>query len=66
MGAPLVFRVGEEINATSCVDVDIIDDDIVEYVEDFSASLVTSDPVIIAPFYEANVSVFDNDGESEL
>ena len=64
VNAPLDFHVGEELNTTSCVDIDIFDDDTVEYEELFSVSLMTTDPVIIVPISEANVSIFDNDGKS--
>ena len=58
---PLTFEIGHAINSSLCVDVDIFDDEIVEFVEYFSVSLTSSDPVYINPVSEANVSIFDND-----
>ena len=55
----LMFQVGDAINSTLCVDVDIFDDEVVEYVEEFSVSLTSTD--LVAPTAEANVSIFDND-----
>ena len=57
----LMFQIGFAINTSLCVDVDIFDDVIVEYFEDFSVSLASDDPVIFAPISEANVSIYDND-----
>ena len=62
----LVFQIGHAIglSASVCVDVDVYDDEIVEYVEVFTVSLASDDPVVIAPISEANVSIFDNDCKS--
>ena len=62
----LVFQIGHAIgiSASVCVDVDVYDEEIVEYVEVFTVSLVSDDPVVIAPISEANVSIFDNDCKS--
>lgn len=63
-GYPLVFQTGDAINSTACVDVDIIDDEVVELVETFSVSLDSDDPVIIDPIQEATISIIDNDSKS--
>ena len=61
--ASLSFPIGSLINSTSCVDVTIVDDVIVEFSEEFSVSLSSSDPVVFDPIQEANVSIIDNDSK---
>ena len=63
VNAPLSFDIGAAIGNTSCVDIDIFDDEIVEDDEIFSVSLNSSDPVNIL-VSSANVTIFDNDCKS--
>ena len=58
---PLSFLIGAPLNSTYCVNITINDDLIVEYDEEFSVYLLSYDPVIIDPIYEANVTIMDND-----
>ena len=58
---PLAFSIGAALNSSSCANITINDDLIVEYDEEFSVYLSTYDPVIIDPIEEANVTIIDND-----
>jgi hypothetical protein len=58
---PLSFSIGAAVNSTSCANITINDDVIVEYDEEFTVSLTTTDPVIIEPIRESNVTIIDND-----
>ena len=55
---------GDPLGSTACLNVSIIDDDIVEAVEMFTVNASSSDPVIISPIAQAEISIADNDGKS--
>ena len=59
--SPLTFFSGDPVDTRRCVNVTIIDEEIVEDDQFFSVSLTSSDPVYITPFSEAQVVISDND-----
>ena len=63
MNAPLVFMAGDDLGTTVCENVTIVDDiDTVEPDQTFSVIASSSDPVIISPVSEAEVTITDDDG----
>ena len=61
-GKDIVFQSAEETERqTVCVDVFIIDDDILEYIETFHLEIVTSVPRVTIPENTAIVRVVDDD-----
>ena len=56
---PLAFSIGAALNSTSCANITINDDLLVEYVE-FYVYLSSYDPVIIDPIEIANVTIIGN------
>ena len=66
MMARVEFMSGDALGTTACQNVTIIDDDPVETNETFTVSASSSDPVNISPVSQSEVTIFDNDGESEL
>ena len=63
VNAGVVFMAGDPLGTTACENVTISDDMVVEDKESFSVSASSSDPVVISPISQANVSIMDNDGE---
>ena len=60
--ASLTYQIGDPNGTILCLDIDIYDDEIVEYVEYFSVILSSLlEPVYFEPIQEANVSIYDND-----
>jgi hypothetical protein len=64
MNLPVVFMPGDALGTTACENVTITDDDNVEAVEMFNVIASSSDPVIISPTSQAEISITDNDGKS--
>lgn len=60
---PLTFASGDPVGTRRCVNVTIIDDDIIEPDQSFSLLLESSDPVDIMPISQAQVNIIDNDCE---
>lgn len=61
---PLYFEAESPLNSVCCVNVTIIDDDVVEPDQTFEVSLMTYDPVLITPTANANVTIAtDNDSK---
>ena len=58
------FMSGDPLGSTACVNVSIIDDDVVEAEQTFTVNTSSSDPVIISPTAQAEISIADNDGKS--
>ena len=58
------FMSGDPLGSTACLNVSIIDDDIIEAVETFTVNASSSDPVRISPTAQAEISIADNDGKS--
>lgn len=61
---PVGFMSGDPVGSTACQNVSIIDDDVIEAEETFTVNASSSDPVIISPTAQAEVSIADNDGKS--
>ena len=67
MMTPVGFMSGDALGTTACLNVTVIDDNAVEMNETFTISASNVDPaVIIAPLTQADITIFDNDGKSEL
>ena len=60
---PLVFSAGTPINTTSCFNITINDDELVEYDEVFSISSSSTGPVTIQPFSAKTLTIISNDCE---
>lgn len=55
------------MNSERCVDITIIDDDIIENDQSFGVSLTSNDPVFITPISEAVVVIAtDNDSKRKI
>ena len=62
INASVTYQVGDPIGTILCLNVDIYDDEVVEYVEDLSVVLSAfNEPVYFDPMEQANISIFDND-----
>ena len=61
---PLYFGAGSPLNSERCVDITILDDDVIEGDQSFEVSLSTSDPVFLTPIDQAVVNIAtDNDSK---
>ena len=64
--ASLSYEPGSPLNSRRCVNITIIDDDVVEPDQSFAVSLVTMDPVFLTPYDKAIVTIAtDNDSKRE-
>ena len=59
----LLFPAESPVNFTSCTNVTIIADELVENDEQFSVSINSSDPVSIQPISTKNITVVNIDGK---
>ena len=60
----LYYGAGSPLNSKRCVNISIIDDDVIEPDQSFAVSLATSDPVFLTPIDEATVIIAtDNDSK---
>ena len=61
---PLYYGAGSPLNSERCVNIIIIDDDVIEDNQSFEVSLSTSDPVFLTPIDQALVTIAtDNDSK---
>ena len=59
---PFYYVAGSPLNSERCVDITILDDDVIEADQSFDVSLSTSDPVFLTPIEQATVIIAtDND-----
>lgn len=64
VNSPLYFEAGSPLNSVRCVNITVIDDDIVEPDQTFDVSLSTMDPVYLTPISNAIVVIAtDNDSK---
>ena len=59
----LEFEAGSPEGTTVCVDISILNEDVVEPEQEFSVQLFSMDPVNIGPNGTATVIIVDSDGE---
>lgn len=64
--ADLIFPSGSQQGAVVCMDIDIIDDEVVEHTETFHVNLTANDTKVqILSFGQQNrVTIYDNDGKT--
>ena len=62
---PLYYEAGSPLNSERCVDIPILDDDVVENDQSFEVSLTSDDPVFLTPIPQAEVVIAtDNDSKN--
>ena len=62
---PLSYEAGSPLNSERCVNITILDDDVVEDDESLQVSLSTIDPVLLTPISLAEVIILtDNDSKN--
>ena len=62
----LEFPSGSEIGFRSCANITIIDDMKLENDEDFTVGFNTTDPVVLFPNEEKNITILNNDCMSKI
>ena len=61
---PLYYGAGSPLNSERCVNIIIINDDVIEPDQSFAVSLSTDDPVFLTPIDQAVVTIeTDNDSK---
>ena len=61
-----VFPSESTDNATACVNITILDDDILEGDHAFTVTLTTLDPDVMLGNYETTITIIDNEGNWQI